>query len=348
MLRTRPSPACAQRLERGARRVERAEQVDVDHGLEAVRRQRGGGREEVAGGAVDERVELAEALDRRARPRAAIASGFRTSAATASTRAGRRRSRPPSASSTSCLRLTMHTSAPSRAYAAAMPRQMPVPPPVTSATWPASTSSRNTSRGPGIARDLLARRRARNPKPRAAPRCLDAVNRRRCMLRRSWRRRSARGCRINAGGSSCVQARGRDGRLRPRRVVICVRNPPLWSKKTIESRKSLADCTSFKQTDKGDDHGRADDPEQLQDPGRLHDDVARRVRAGVEEAARESTRDRRSSRSSRARRSSARPRRRFAATTPGRSSRSVGLRAEQGVISGVAPATASQCTSAPR
>src|SRR5207237_5284335 len=39
-------------------------EIDLDHGLEPVRRQRGGGREEVAGGTVDDRIELAEPLDR--------------------------------------------------------------------------------------------------------------------------------------------------------------------------------------------------------------------------------------------------------------------------------------------
>jgi len=43
-----------------------------------------------------------------------------------------------------------------------MPRQMPVPPPVISATRPASAPSRNTSRGLAIARSCTSRREIRN------------------------------------------------------------------------------------------------------------------------------------------------------------------------------------------
>ena len=57
--------ALAQRLERRARRVERAAQVDVDDRAKAVRRERRRRRQEVAGGAVDQRVELAELRERR-------------------------------------------------------------------------------------------------------------------------------------------------------------------------------------------------------------------------------------------------------------------------------------------
>src|SRR5687768_1983913 len=53
-------------FERGLRRVKRADQIDLDDGLEAVRRERGCRREEVAGRAVDDRVERTEAFDRRA------------------------------------------------------------------------------------------------------------------------------------------------------------------------------------------------------------------------------------------------------------------------------------------
>jgi hypothetical protein len=55
--------ACAfQLLERGARRIERAEQVDVDDALEAVGRQLFGRDEEVARGAADEDINGTELL----------------------------------------------------------------------------------------------------------------------------------------------------------------------------------------------------------------------------------------------------------------------------------------------
>ena len=135
----------AARLEmrkRRARHMERAFEIDVDDGPESVRRQILGEADEVAGGAVDHDVETAEIrdglIDRR-RYRAGIAhvggsASARTPAAAISSAAGSRCSR---------RRLTMATSQPYLARARAIPRQIPVPPPVTSATRPFRTSDWN-------------------------------------------------------------------------------------------------------------------------------------------------------------------------------------------------------------
>ena len=160
-----------------------------------------------------------------------------------------------------------------------MPRQMPVPPPVTSATWPASAPSRNTSRGLGIARIMPSARK--NPKPTREAGVSRLEHRRRCCsCARRGRAAPPRAPRARAlvtGGLSCVLELGAMGDVRPRHLDLC-------SCVAVADRgkKSLADCTSFDQKDKGDDTVELTIQQQLHGAGRLLDHAgawsARRTR----------------------------------------------------------------------
>ena len=78
---------------------------------------------------------------------AATSSGRRTSAATASARTPSEAISAAVGSRWSAVRLTMATSQPCAARASAMPRQMPVPPPVTSAERPARSERSKAETG---------------------------------------------------------------------------------------------------------------------------------------------------------------------------------------------------------
>ena len=125
-----------------ASRVIRSVAADVEprDGAPALRLDRLGGREVLAAGVVDERVEAAAALEREADDPLGVA--------VARGRRRRRRCRPSSAAvaaSTSSRRPQITTSAPQRRSSAAAALPSPVPPPVTSTARPASAPSANIS-----------------------------------------------------------------------------------------------------------------------------------------------------------------------------------------------------------
>ena len=126
----------------GARDVERALEIDVHDRAEPVWRKVLGQADEISGRAVDDDVEAAERLCglRRRRldgSRLADVAGQRERM-----HAGPLRSRRVG-SRCSCLRLVIATLQPADASASAMPRQMPVPPPVTRAARPFRRSGWN-------------------------------------------------------------------------------------------------------------------------------------------------------------------------------------------------------------
>ncbi len=141
-----------------------------------------------------------------------------------------------------------------------MPRQMPVPPPVTSATWPASTSSRNTSRGLGIRGSCT---RAKKSETARAPlsHCCEP---RRCCSRSN--RAALRGSRP-ASPEVCMSASamGALGDVRPRDLDLsCLPRSP--TAKTVARRLHVVRAER-----QGRRRGRAHHPQQLHDPGRLLD-----------------------------------------------------------------------------
>ena len=120
---------------RGAQNIERAEQVDVDDGLEAVRRHAERGGREIAGRARHQNIDVAERVV-VALSATAMASAVRMSAARLRASPPKVRSRRVAASTLSCDRLTTASLAPASAKASAMPRLMPLVPPATKTVRP--------------------------------------------------------------------------------------------------------------------------------------------------------------------------------------------------------------------
>ena len=113
-----------------ARAVEGPVEHDADHRVPAVRRQILGAADEIAGRVVDQDVDAAVVLARRARPSRRPAREVARRPAPRADRARRARSSAWPRSRFAELRLPMATCAPSSPSRFAIARPMPVPPPV--------------------------------------------------------------------------------------------------------------------------------------------------------------------------------------------------------------------------
>ena len=144
--------------------------VQADHGAKALRRDVLGRRQVLAAGVVHEHVDPAVALEHPVDERSTWSSS-RMSQASAS----QRRPRAPRDGLLERLgrRPQTTTRAPSAASSSAVARPRPVPPPVTSATWPSSRPGAKSFEG--MAPEATARREARAGSARAAAQRLVAA-----------------------------------------------------------------------------------------------------------------------------------------------------------------------------